>query len=261
MNIRSVLNLAAILLVVALSGCAVSESVVETDSEEITEADSGEVVTTTPSPEVNQGFTGANSITDENGYEFSVELQLVFGELQKNVTDDKPGFSSALIPIEGTGLTITNETAGRAAPAPFGTANDYYAIYSSGSPVCAIDTALVANATHCAIYIATSGSTATAPLELDSGQELTQPLSPREFAFNYSTIPSTIRVPSIPDADWDATVAALQEPIAIVASFNLMFLNGPYKTSLCPINDATAQSIFAGNLVVVSSDGFDVCAA
>lgn len=179
-------------------------------------------------------MTGSNSFADKEGYQFSVSADLELGELQKDVTNDKPGFSSLLIPINNSSVTFENKTEARAAPATFGTANNYYLLYPTDSAACALERARKVDARYCAFLVSLSGSTQSAALKLDAGGSEITSVAPFVYAsLGYPDSGPIMRIPAIPDASWDAALPTLTHPAGLVMTFGLQIFLSDYAGSLC----------------------------
>jgi hypothetical protein len=205
-------GLALSIAAIALAGCSAPSEPVESAAAE--EA-APPPVASTPTPVAPTGrvFASEVSMTDTDGYTFSVAFEIVIGEPEISIVNDKPGEGSVIVPVDGA-IVVTNTTPGRTFTGLAGSGTDFtaYAFYPLGTPIC-LDGVTGTNprlhaleVKYCSVYLA--GGQQYLPHSLESGQ------SSKNIGLN---LDGGTRLSAIPEASLEAVAAQLAEPPAFVA--------------------------------------------
>jgi hypothetical protein len=205
-------SLALSIAVISLAGCSAPDRPVESAAAE--EAAPPPVVSTpTPIAPTGQVFASEVSMSDPDGYTFSVAFEIVVGDPEISIVNDKPGEGSVIVPVDGV-IVVTNTTPGRTFTGLAGQATDFtaFAFYPLGTPICLEGVSGTNPRLHaldvkyCSVYLA--GGQQFLPQSLESGQ------SSKNIGLN---LDGGTRLSAVPEASLEAVAAQLAEPPAYFA--------------------------------------------
>ncbi|MFF7296087.1 hypothetical protein [Streptomyces sp. NPDC008265] len=217
---RSALGTAAALTaVLALTSCSGSSTGSADGASKPSPEGSSAAATAeaSPTPAQPADFAGTAHVTDVDNYTFDITYSYRTTGVQRDTTNDKPGFSSGLISTD-TELTVTNTTAGRSLSfepvsgivPPFGDPQfQVLAYFAPGRVVCSLATVNSFLATKekmqagCTVQLAFARPATT----LAAGGKDT----PKVFT-GLQNGQGTAGVAAVPDAQWNAVEAELRAP-------------------------------------------------
>lgn len=246
-------------LAVLFSGCASNASTVDDDP--VAAAPTNEVVespTPTPTPEGIR-LAGVLEGTDPNGYSYRFDFSLDLGEPALDSTQDNPGETSIVAPIEAQSGEFTNTTSGEHDLVLLNQIFGYWLrpVYARTSAICGVPTARILPSGDC-VFDAGGGVIWESKVTVPSGSSAAATVGH----------PTEVRAGAIPEGSAEALLADFANPIGLAVLAN----DGDAGATASPgdvggYTLATACSFRVGNtvgqgeyVVVAQTAGINVCA-